>query len=69
MTPTEKQILKNQRTLMMHLWNQCQETFKGLSKGIDKTTELLNPTTQKENCCEMPEECVNVSKTESEVKR
>ena len=49
MNKIERQILENQQAIMSELNMEGYIEF-------NETRELLNPTTQEEDCCEMPEE-------------
>ena len=59
MTPIERQILENQKAIMVVLQD------KVLNMGIievkvKETSDLLNPIKEKEPCCEMPEDMLEL---------
>jgi hypothetical protein len=56
MNNIEKQILENQRRIMDFLLNPYQSITKhDMIISINKTAKLLNPESEEEDCCEMPE--------------
>jgi len=59
MTPIERQILENQKAIMVVLQD------KVLNMGIievkvKETSDLLNPIKEKEPCCGMPEDMLEL---------
>lgn len=58
MTPIERQILENQKTIMYSLWRISKEDYekRELDERRVETTFLLQKKS-KEVCCEMPKGC------------
>ena len=57
MNKIQRQILKNQLGIMKFHLNKGVHNAITLSKSINETDELLEPTKSKEDCCEMDAKC------------
>ncbi len=56
MTPIEKQILKNQATILQRLADhEDANSLKSISNRLSETSEFFQES-KEEPCCEMPEE-------------
>ncbi len=59
MTPIEKQILKNQATILLtqtaNAVQQDLESLDSIRNRLGETEELLNPTKSNEPACDMSE--------------
>lgn len=59
MTPIERQSLKNQYWLMKVIADTTHNEYReDLDFMIENTAKLLNPNSDKEDSCEIPEECI-----------
>lgn len=71
MNKIDRQILKNQRTIMEHLWEGNNETFEFLQDRTNETTNLLKDgeESKEEDCCKMPPRDEDFVISKDEVKK